>query len=90
MTPGQVAVGLFMDAIGFAASQEIAVLEIFDCVAGICTGTGVPMQNGPFLDSTLVLSGTGSATVVPVPAAAWLMGSGLLGFMSVLRRRNKL
>jgi len=30
-----------------------------------------------------------TTTAVPVPAAAWLFGSGLLGLVGVARRRNK-
>ena len=32
---------------------------------------------------------TGNLTQVPVPAAVWLMGSGLLGLVGVARRRRK-
>ena len=32
---------------------------------------------------------TGTATAVPVPAAAWLFGSGLVGLVGVARRRRK-
>ena len=35
------------------------------------------------------LNGTAAAAVIPVPAAAWLMGSGLLGLVGVARRRRK-
>jgi hypothetical protein len=33
-------------------------------------------------------SGTSAATVVPLPAAAWLFGSALLGFISLSRRKQ--
>lgn len=35
------------------------------------------------------IAGTGDAPVVPVPAAAWLFGSGLVGLAGASRRRNK-
>jgi hypothetical protein len=37
---------------------------------------------------TVHLEGTVSSTAVPIPAAAWLFGSGLLGLAGVARRRK--
>jgi len=85
MTGSQRAVGIYFD---WKTGNSIAILEIFDCVAGICTGQGVPMDNGPFVGSVAKFSGTG--TVIPVPAAAWLMGSGVLGLLGVARHRTGL
>ena len=39
------------------------------------------------LDTSGMLTYTSNATVVPVPAAAWLFGSGLLGLVGVARRK---
>ena len=39
---------------------DIAILEIFDCVGGICSGSGVPMANGPFKGAVIAFNGTGS------------------------------
>jgi hypothetical protein len=39
-------------------------------------------------DSTVGMSGFVQQTVVPVPAAVWLFGSGLLGLVAVARRRK--
>ena len=83
MSAGQIAVGIFFN---WNAQNDIAVLEIFDCAAGICTGNGVAMDNGPFAGSVAQFSGT---SAVPVPAAVWLMGSGLLGLVGVARRRKQ-
>ena len=87
MTVDQVAVGMFFN---WNNNNEIAVLEVFDCTTGpdICQGVGIPMANGPFTGQIATFAGTGTATVVPVPAAVWLMGSGLLGLVGVARRRK--
>ena len=37
---------------------------------------------------TYDVSGTGAISAVPLPAAVWLMGSGLLGLVGVARRRK--
>jgi len=84
----QVAFGLFFD---WSVTQEIPVLAIFDCVGimdgDVCTPiTGNVMQIGPFPGGDMSFSGTVSA--VPVPAAVWLFGSGLLGLLGVARRRQ--
>jgi hypothetical protein len=49
---------------------------------------GAKMVDGPFAGASANFS-NGPAYVVPVPAAAWLFGSGLLGLVGVARRRNK-
>jgi len=45
---------------------------------------GNAFSNGPKPGNSIVLNGT--ATVVPVPAAFWLFGSGLIGLYGVVRR----
>lgn len=47
-------------------------------------GTG--LKDGRFI-AFAVLDGNASATAVPVPAAIWLFGSGLIGLVAVGRRR---
>lgn len=46
---------------------------------------GISMDNGPFAGFDVSIAGTAS---VPVPAAAWLLASGLLGLVSVTFRRT--
>jgi hypothetical protein len=41
-----------------------------------------------FTSDVLLVSGTFSFSAVPVPAAAWLLGSGLLGLIGIRRRMS--
>jgi hypothetical protein len=60
------------------------------CTAGVCSGSwGSPFQNPPFnvgetKDTSHI---TAYVSAVPVPAAVWLFGSGLLGLLGYSRRR---
>lgn len=47
---------------------------------------GTALVGGPFPGFTMAIEGITSP--VPVPAAVWLFGSGLLGLLSVARRRS--
>lgn len=84
MTSNQIAVGSYWSWNG---AEEIAHLDIFDCITGVCTGVGVGHQNGPAVGTVLIFSGT-DTSFVPVPSAVWLMGSGLLGLVGLARRKR--
>ncbi len=88
LTAGQVAFGTYFT---WSVNPDIPVLAIIDCGAGnpgdTCTGVGTPMQIGPFPGQSPAFNGVVSA--VPVPAAVWLFGSGLLGLVGVARRRKQ-
>ena len=95
----QVAAGTFFD---WSGNNGIPVLTIFDCNTGggananTCTGTSLPMATAPFPGQQPGFNGTtdtdfpvsGGTSVIPVPAAVWLFGSGLIGLVGVARRRR--
>jgi len=87
LTGNQLAFGISVD---WSVSADIPMLAIFDCGAGnpgdTCSGSAVPMQNGPFVGQPFYFDGTVSA--VPVPAAVWLFGSGLIGLIGFAQRKN--
>ena len=89
MTANQRAVGMLFN---WSTSSNIHVLEVFNCnddgSGDACSGNGVPMFDGPFVGSVATFSGA-EVSAVPVPAAVWLMGSGLLGLVGVARRRKQ-
>jgi hypothetical protein len=94
LTGNQVAVGTFFD---WSVNIGIPVLTIFDCPetgGGACTGNSLGMAAGPFPGQKPQFVGTTaddfpvSGSPVPVPAAVWLFGSGLVGLVGVARRKK--
>ena len=88
LAPGQVAMGVWFD---WNTSAGIPVLNILNADgSGVDIdgdGTlGTKMAAGPFVNSPVGFAGQVNA--VPVPAAAWLFGSGLVGLVGVARRRK--
>jgi hypothetical protein len=88
LTASQVAFGTYFN---WSVTADIPVLAIFDCAGfndgDACTGVaGYPMQVGPFPGQNPTFNGTVSA--VPVPAAIWLFGSGLIGLAGFAKRKK--
>ena len=69
----------------------IPLLNIMTCTSfatgSSCTGTGTPMQTPPFAGQSPCFNGFVSNASVPIPAAVWLFGSGLLGLAGVARKK---
>lgn len=77
--------------VGTLTFQAIAVGDILLTMAV----TSEPLKGGEFIsattfvDSQAVTFGTARVSIVPVPAAVWLFGSGLLGLVAVARKNRK-
>lgn len=77
-------------------SMDVVSVDINGNVSGMGSGAcgtfdlcGVAMATSPFPGQTPIFSGTiVPVSAVPVPAAVWLFGSGLIGLAGVARRRK--
>lgn len=79
----------FLDDLGFV--DILANVDAVDGSAGnlaLNGGFAFDLADGEFNLITGALDSFGSAEAVPVPAAVWLFGSGLLGLVAVARRKQ--
>jgi len=103
LTAGQFAAGVFFDWSVNDDIPVLAIMQVtsfnpdgsMDVMSvgancDVATGTvcGTAMVTQPFPDQTPIFSGTIAPVAVPVPAAVWLFGSGLVGLAGVARRRK--
>jgi len=82
----------------WAASTNIDVVQVWDfCnTCGAYTSTdidgdgvhGIGMLDGPFATTNANFDFVVPVSAVPVPAAVWLFGSGLIGFLGMTARRK--
>ena len=102
---GQFAAGVFFDWSTNNDIPVLAILQglddpsdgVFDVVSTNGAGpapAGTAMITDPFPGQTPAFGGTMTCTScepppIPVPAAVWLFGSGLLGLVGVARRKTK-
>ena len=67
---------------------RVSVIDVRYSSVG--SGFGFPDQTDPGTDGSAYLGGNFQLTTVPLPAAAWLFGSGLLGLGSLARGRMRI
>lgn len=75
----------------FNQGNAAVTLTTSNCAGGSCDYTASWtsfIMGGPFDGNTGSWKISGTVSAVPVPAAAWLMGSGLVGLVGVARRRK--
>jgi len=89
LTATQVAWGTYWD---WSVSNDVPGLVVMDCpdttIGTICTGYGITPY-GPFSAGYDEHYGyIGVVSAVPVPASAWLFGSGLIGLVGLTRRKK--
>lgn len=74
---------------GFADGQTISFIS-FNTNDALSTANVTAFTNGKFMVDTSLgkVSYVGQVSAVPVPAAVWLFGSGLLGLVGISRRKK--
>ena len=70
----------------FAADQNPITVGL--AFGGLTNFSSTVVQNGTNVTTNYTLTNTTPTPAVPVPAAAWLFGSGLLGLAGTARRRR--
>ena len=82
------------NATGLGGVMDLFVLTTtgtYSPRGGLTYSNGTPTTQFAFYDLNMSLSSVGdftAAAVVPVPAALWLFGAGLMGLVGVARRRQ--
>ncbi len=88
---GGLLTGTFNDlTVNFLSNNDIMFDANLTYTSGSLKGnlTGGRIEGGQNAAGTQLAAKLGPVTVVPVPAAIWLFGSGLLGLAGIARRRK--
>ncbi len=80
------------DGLSFSGNQLVSLLGIYNTYSGTFDGTNLNIAgvfNDPYYDGyTYNYDISATVSSVPVPAAAWLFGSGLLGLVGIAKRKK--
>ena len=76
----------FVDILAVASADSIFGLAFDD--ASQSGSFAFTLMDGEFNTITGIVDSIGAASAVPVPAAVWLFGSGLLGLVGIARRKQ--
>jgi hypothetical protein len=79
-----------LSSLAAIASEDQFIIRLYGTGASSASGTlrvGDYLSSGTYYFDTITGTVAADATPTPIPAAAWLLGSGLLGLMGI-RRRN--
>lgn len=93
LTPGiDYIVGAHLDSDATSLFGENGIVDprvsVIDArYSSLGSGFGFPDQTDPGTDGAAYLGGNFQLTAVPLPAAAWLFGSGVIGLGSIARAR---
>lgn len=82
------------DGSSFSGSQLVSILGLYNTYSGTFDGTNLNIAGvfyDPYYDGyTYNYDISASVSSVPVPAAVWLFGSGLLGLAGIARKKRVL
>ncbi|HED33210.1 MAG TPA: hypothetical protein ENJ08_03190 [Gammaproteobacteria bacterium] len=80
------------DSLSFSGSQPVSILGLYNTYSGTFDGTNLNIAGvfyDPYYDGyTYNYNISASVSSVPVPAAVWLFGSGLLGLLGIAKRKK--
>ncbi len=81
-----------LDDLGFvdilASADDISVPQALGSAVALGSSLSFTLEDGGFNLISGFVDSSGSASAVPVPAAVWLFGSGLLGLVGIARRKQ--